>query len=270
MNSKDLLILERGENLANDCRLSTFPRFTVSLSKRVGQEDSEKWHCHSSPMLSYVLFGSNREFREHKVHERKTGMLNFYSAFEPHKNQYRPYPSMHIGMEFEMGFLEEFDHDMAAVESAVHKRANASLIFLQILKESDWNDVYSEDIITMLLLDFFNSTKYYSHFGARPFWLRKLLEVVHDRWSETLALQDLAKMVQVHPVTISKGFRKHLNCTLGEYQRKLKVQKALGLLKNSDQSICQTALQCGFSDQSHFTRTFKTFTGYLPKEYSKL
>ncbi len=270
MVTKEVIILERGENLAPDCRLSHSGRFTVSLSKRDGKENVPKWHCHSNPMLSYVLFGGNREFREHRVYERKTGMLNFYRRFELHRNDYHPVPSMHIGLEFDANFLEEYGYEESTIESVAQKNMDAHLVFLQILKESYWEDEYSEDAITMLLLDFFYRLKGNTCENERPFWLRKLLEVIHDRWNETLLLGDLATSVQVHPVTISKGFRKHLCCTLGEYQRKLKVLKALELLRNSDQSIGQTALECGFSDQSHFTRAFKTFTGYLPKEYCKL
>jgi AraC family transcriptional regulator len=54
---------------------------------------------------------------------------------------------------------------------------------------------------------------------------------------------------------------------LGEYLRKLKVQKSIALIKNSELPLTEIAYLCGFSDQSHFTKVFKETLGFLPKEF---
>ncbi|MEW6737177.1 MAG: helix-turn-helix domain-containing protein [Acidobacteriota bacterium] len=42
------------------------------------------------------------------------------------------------------------------------------------------------------------------------------------------------------------------------------------MIKNSQMSLTEIALHCGFADQSHFTRNFKEITGFLPKEFRKI
>ena len=45
--------------------------------------------------------------------------------------------------------------------------------------------------------------------------------------------------------------------TLGECVSKVRVEKAKGLLTETEMSISQVALEVGFSDQSYFTKVFK-------------
>ena len=95
-------------------------------------------------------------------------------------------------------------------------------------------------------------------------------EVIHDRWDEKLTLKELSAAAGVHPVTISKNFPKHFSCSLGEYMRRVKVEKSVRLIRQKHATLTEIALRCGFADQSHFIRTFKAATGFLPKEFRKL
>ena len=47
-----------------------------------------------------------------------------------------------------------------------------------------------------------------------------------------------------------------------------RIQKAIRLL-DSDLPLTDIALECGFSDQSHFNKQFKLYTGNLPSQYRK-
>lgn len=60
---------------------------------------------------------------------------------------------------------------------------------------------------------------------------------------------------------------KYFGCTLVDYMRKIKVDKALYYLNHTSKTLTEVAYECGFADQSHFTRVFKTYTGCTPKEF---
>ena len=98
----------------------------------------------------------------------------------------------------------------------------------------------------------------------------QLQDLLHSRWNENLSLQELSTLINIHPVTISKYFPRYFSCTLGEYIRKVKVEKAVDLIKQEQMSLTALAYHCGFFDQSHFIRAFKTYTGFRPKEYQQL
>ena len=99
-----------------------------------------------------------------------------------------------------------------------------------------------------------------------PGWAIKLKTLLHDRWCEVVPLDESAQELGVHPVTISKSFARYFGCTYGTYLRKLKIERSIPLVKDPRLSLTQVALRCGFSDQSHFTRSFKEATGLLPRD----
>jgi AraC-like DNA-binding protein len=54
-----------------------------------------------------------------------------------------------------------------------------------------------------------------------------------------------------------------------EYIRKKRIEKAIELMSDRSISLTEIAYLTGFSDQSHFTRIFKKFTGSNPSEYRR-
>jgi len=100
-----------------------------------------------------------------------------------------------------------------------------------------------------------------------PVWLKQARELLHTRYTENLNFTSIADSLDVHPVYFSRAFRKFYGCTIGEYVRYLRVESASRQLINSNDSLVFIALACGFSDQSHFTKTFKNATGITPAQY---
>ncbi len=100
-----------------------------------------------------------------------------------------------------------------------------------------------------------------------PVWLKQARELLHARHTENLNFTSIADSFDVHPVYFSRVFRKFYGCTVGEYVRRLRVESASRQLINSNDSLVFIALACGFSDQSHFTKTFKNATGVTPAQY---
>jgi AraC family transcriptional regulator len=102
-----------------------------------------------------------------------------------------------------------------------------------------------------------------------PRWLGEARALLHDRYGEHLRVTDVAGAVGVHPVHLARVFRLHYGTAVGTYLRSLRLTWAAGRLTDSDDTIAQIALQAGFFDQSHFTRTFKSQFGLTPLAYRK-
>jgi AraC family transcriptional regulator len=98
-------------------------------------------------------------------------------------------------------------------------------------------------------------------------WLPLILEWMNEDYSCTLTLGQASKQAGVHPVHVSRSFRRTLGCTFREYLTLIRLRRATDLLKRSSTSITEIAFGCGFSDHAHFTRTFKHFTGLTPTAY---
>ena len=102
-----------------------------------------------------------------------------------------------------------------------------------------------------------------------PRWLGEARALLHDRYREQLRVADLADTVGVHPVHLARVFRLKYGTPVGTYARGLRLTWAAGRLTDSDDRIAQIALDAGFYDQSHFTRTFKRHFGLTPLAYRR-
>jgi AraC family transcriptional regulator len=102
-----------------------------------------------------------------------------------------------------------------------------------------------------------------------PPWLQRVRELLQDRFAENLTHEVVAAAAGIHPVHLARVFRQHYRCTLGEYVRKLRVDFAARQLLASDEPLAAIAFAAGFSDQSHFTRTFKRQTGMTPAMFRR-
>jgi AraC family transcriptional regulator len=100
-----------------------------------------------------------------------------------------------------------------------------------------------------------------------PRWLERARQLLHARFAESLSLDEVAAAAGVHPVHLARVFRQRYRCTVGDYVRQLRVEYAIRALSTSNLPLAEIALAAGFSDQSHFTRTFKRHVGVTPSEF---
>jgi AraC family transcriptional regulator len=102
-----------------------------------------------------------------------------------------------------------------------------------------------------------------------PPWLRHTREMLNDRFTEPLRIEDLAAEAAVHPVHFVRAFREHFRCTPGEYVRRRRIERAASLLVDSEEPIACVAALAGFADQSHFSKLFRKHLGASPAEYRR-
>lgn len=105
-----------------------------------------------------------------------------------------------------------------------------------------------------------------------PDWAKGLKETIQDQIDTnlSLSLKEVSEALQVHPAYLSREFSKYFdNLSFGDYIRKLRIEKAMLLLEQTDHSLSEIAYLTGFSDQSHFSRIFKKHTGRNPSDYKK-
>jgi AraC family transcriptional regulator len=72
-----------------------------------------------------------------------------------------------------------------------------------------------------------------------------------------------------HPATLTRAFRRELGCTPGDYQRRLRVERAARLLRDTSMPLADVAAACGFCDQSHLARSFRHVLGCTPSDYRR-
>lgn len=261
-------ILEQGEYVGRILKEQQADGILASVSAYHQHQFNDNWHCHVNPHISFVLKGGCSEKKKDK-YERLPGRITFYQAGEPHQI-IRMHHSVHVNLEMNDAFFLQSGLGAITFEKTLHKTPDAQFLMLQVLRELAADDTFSHTSIHLLLLEYLSRAECWQEQEKMPEWLKKVHEAMNDRWFETLTLNDLSNAAGVHPVTISAYFPRYFSCTFGAYMRKLKVERALQLLKTPGIKLTDIAYSCGFFDQSHFTRTFKELTGFLPAQYHKI
>ena len=88
-------------------------------------------------------------------------------------------------------------------------------------------------------------------------------------YTEKITLTDLSKVSSLNKYTLLRNFTMQRGITPYQYLSTVRINKAKKLL-GAGVSPIETALQSGFTDQSHFTRFFKNFIGLTPKLYQNI
>lgn len=248
--------------------LSLPDKTLAKIASYVPNDGTDFVHFHDNPHLSFVIKGGGIIKSKSISDERMPGNLVFFHAGDPHQCVAKTFPMINLNIEVGFDLLTENQLTESAVGEALQRNTSAKLLMLKIYKEILSNDDFSASSTKMLLIDLISNAQLSKN--DPPLWVVKIYELMNDKWNEPLSLDDLAKECGVHQVTISKYFRKYFGCTFGEYMRRIKIEKSLSMIKNSRFSLTQIGYECGFYDQSHFSRTFQQLTGFSPRSYAKL
>jgi AraC-like DNA-binding protein len=130
---------------------------------------------------------------------------------------------------------------------------------------------HTQNPVDHLFIDVFNKfIKQKATQKKTPDWVKELKEIIQDQIDTNLSLTNISKSLDIHPSYLSREFSKHFNnLSFGEYTRKMRIEKAIELMKVPSYSLTEIAYLTGFSDQSHFTRIFKKYTSHNPSGYRK-
>lgn len=86
---------------------------------------------------------------------------------------------------------------------------------------------------------------------------------------ENLTIEDLAFLCNMSLSSFKRKFNQVFGTSPNKYIISKRLDKAQTMLKSSDLSISEIAYECGFSDVSYFSKSFKKYYHYSPSEIKK-
>jgi AraC family transcriptional regulator len=232
------------------------------------------WHDHATPTICFVLNGAFTELWRGGTIACTSLTLKFTPAGERHWDR------------FDQGdvrglLIEPSDGQVAAIRpfSAVLDERESfqggllSILCWRIYHEMQRLDPMAPLAIEGLLLELVAAASRVRDTGTesgRPRWLEEARDRIHAELPFRPSLSGLAQSVGVHPVTLARAFRQAFGCTVGEYVRQLRIERAAHQLAGTELSLAEIALAAGFSDQSHFSNLFRHHTGLSPSKFRRV
>ena len=94
-------------------------------------------------------------------------------------------------------------------------------------------------------------------------------ELIDDGFSGPIEIGQIAKQVGLSVSQLNRRFRTVYQMSPSEYLQRVRVHEASRLLADTDWPISEVALDTGFYDQAHLTRTFRRWMGMTPSGFRK-
>jgi AraC family transcriptional regulator len=105
--------------------------------------------------------------------------------------------------------------------------------------------------------------------GLPPRQARRVKELLNANLSGRILLTDLAAACDLSVRQFTRAFRESTGMAPHQWLVRRRVERAKDLLARTEQQLSTVASDCGFADQSHFTRVFSRAVGTTPAEWRR-
>jgi AraC family transcriptional regulator len=246
--------------------------FTVT--EGIHHDGSElPWHHHETPTICYVLQGAFTEKWRGGSIACTRSTLKITPAGDRHCDQFSRGDVRGLLIEADDAQVGAIRPHSAVLDERLSFHGGlASGIARRVYEEMRRMDAAAPLAIEGLLLELVASASRMqvpTGGSGRQRWLDDTRDRIHGELAARPSLTGLAASVGVHPVTLARAFRRAFGCTVGEYVRRLRIERAARRLADSELSLAEIALAEGFSDQSHFSNLFRRHTGLSPFQFRR-
>lgn len=97
----------------------------------------------------------------------------------------------------------------------------------------------------------------------------KLDKILRDNLAHPWTVQEMAQLVNLGITTFTEKIKFYTGFSPIHYLINLRIAEAIRMMKKSEMSMTQIALETGFYSSQHFSSTFKKHTGFSPKFFRK-
>jgi transcriptional regulator GlxA family with amidase domain len=105
-----------------------------------------------------------------------------------------------------------------------------------------------------------------ARFGVLQPKLTEAVTLMEANIEEPLSTDDIAQLAGISRRQLERLFKQYLGSLPSRYYLELRLKRARQLLRDTNYSIVQVGLMCGFSSGSHFSTAFGALFGNTPRE----
>jgi AraC family transcriptional regulator len=100
--------------------------------------------------------------------------------------------------------------------------------------------------------------------GLAPWMVRKVSIHIETHLHSSISSADLAGLAKQSVCHFCRAFRESFNESPHRYVMRRRIERAQGLMLQTNLSLAQIAIECGLADQAHLNRSFRRFVGECP------
>lgn len=147
-------------------------------------------------------------------------------------------------------------------------------IFAGIMEKPPYFELYLKEKLFHLFLllfqyDCFQKTNISNTASLRIEKIKQALQFIQENYKEPVSVLQLANLCNFSASHFMNFFKQTVGISCAEYIIQLRLKVAAKLLKTTDLSVSDIALESGFGNLSNFNRKFKSHYLVTPSEYRK-
>lgn len=107
----------------------------------------------------------------------------------------------------------------------------------------------------------------HQHPSPPNYMIDKAKRIIDEKYGEAITLQSVADELSIHPVWLSRLFKKETGQNFLEYVTDIRIENAKIMLRNTSLKIYEIAEKIGYQEIQYFGKLFKKRTNMTPKEF---
>ena len=189
----------------------------------------------------------------------------------------------HLVLAFDVAALDRMVDDAIDLTNVLKPRAmfadSGIMRLAQLFAEECESDqahsrLYGDNLSMALLLALSRLTapepRLVKHGQLAPWQLRRVTDYLAAHLAEDIPLQILSDLVKLSRSYFSRAFKVSTGLAPHQWLLQARISKAKQLLLETDRPLAQIAIDVGFADQAHFTRTFRREAGESPGAWQRV
>lgn len=129
------------------------------------------------------------------------------------------------------------------------------------------DDVQASSLLVQLMTRCIQSAGQHGDRGHLPDYVSDVRSYISKHYTERITLDRLSQLFSINKFYLQKLFKQHIGLSPNEYLIHTRLNRAKHLLRTTNHSINQVAMDVGFNNIGHFINLFKKYEGSTPNAY---
>jgi AraC family transcriptional regulator len=228
-------------------------------------------HSHELPFFALLLEGYYGERYGRQEAQFGPFTIMFRPAGVPHQDEIGPRGLRFFEIELRPSWQKHLAECSAALDTAREDIVGGPLLWLgmKLFREIESSAAPDDLTVECLLAEILSIAARTPQPESRhtPPWLSRVLDKLKTEHSRRVTIGELARDAGVHPVHLSRVFRRCVGEGISDYVHRLRIRAACEQMLVPGTSLAELSFNTGFADQSHFTRSFRKITGMTPATF---
>ena len=237
-------------------------------------------HYHACHQLYYILSGSSVFLIGNRTVQAEPGKCFLIPAGTPHQMlpvQEGPLDCLELKIFIKDPFLlERLQQPPEPVKDDGAIKRMLSYAAENWNSRDVQNQMDMECVLSAVLLNFFVDTLHYAHKESTHILTdryspltKAILVYIEKNFSRPFSLQALGEQLNYNKNYLCSAFARNTGVSIVEYLNFVRIRRAVSFFAFYGQDVNTTCESVGFSNLSHFSRTFKGIVGMPPREFRK-